>query len=356
MIYKRHYIQFNDLVFDGVEMISEDDPSTGYKYSETEYGFGHGSYSPNKREFPFVRSGSASMTITLRMKRLPCEVRPFYMDFALTQLSRIGKLWAIQNNHIVWAYAKPSNISQSLNSRKDTLEIDVDFFLPEGIWHKADKQKTFLVPYDRCTFMDCYDYHEIQPCISNGCCQCAEAKDMACDCCDCADLEKDMALCYHPDLQSFYDCFESPFRIVYDCVAARKFFGDFYGAEVLGQRFCSDTGVIAGILYSDTVIPTTGVKITLHGKVVNPYIEINGNGNYIVGEYDGILTIYENGEVEFSSDGCHSCEVLPVGAWQVPTGHDYGWVINPGNNRLIIQTGNCCETVCAYIEVDSYTV
>lgn len=48
MIYKRHYIQYNDLVFDEVDMVDEDDYSVSFKTFDSEYGFTHGSYAPYK--------------------------------------------------------------------------------------------------------------------------------------------------------------------------------------------------------------------------------------------------------------------------------------------------------------------
>lgn len=359
MNYKRHLIQYNDLVFDEIDMIAEDDSSASFKTFSQEYGFAHGSYSPYKVKGGLLRSSSVSATITLRMKKMPCEYRPFYREFAIGQLTTQGKLWAVQNDTLVWAYAHVDNIRESQRARNDTVELDVDWTLPEGAWHKADKMKTFLVPYDKCDFMDCYDFKDIQPCFTGDCCHCGNKEAKYCNC-DCNDLTKDMALCYQMErgcckdgLQMFYACDGAGYRIVYNCAAADKFFGDFLG-EHMGQKFCANCGPIAGILYSATELPTKGVKVTLHGKVTNPYIEINGNGNTIKGEYDGILEINHDGSVYFTN-GCGSCDPLPVGNWVVPQGMDYGWTVEQGNNRFIVE-GTCCGTVCAYVEIDELTI
>lgn len=351
MIYERQYIQYNDLVFDEYDMIDDDGQNTSFKSFDSEYGFSHGSYSPYKTRGGLAKPSSVSMTLKFNMKKLLCEHRPFYLRHIKAQLTTQGKLWAVENNTLIWAYADLASYSMQKIGRKEYVEIDVDFNLPEGIWHKANKLKTFLTPYDSCDFMDCYNYHDIEPC---DCCDC-DTPTPICNCCDC--LEKDMALCYHKDLQDFYGRCGSGYRIIYDCEAGDRFFGDFFGAYP-GQRLCAkcDEGIIAGILYSDTDIPTDGVRITLHGKFKNPRIEINGNANQIIGEFDDTLTINPDGSVYTSIDGCGDCGILSVSKWKIPEGNTYGWTVNPGNNKVLIEVGECCGVACAYIEVDALTI
>lgn len=352
MRYERQYIQYNDLVFDDYDMIEDDSQSVSFKQFTSEYGFAHGAYSPHKRRGGLAKAATVSMTLKFHTKKLPCEDRPFYLQHIKTQLDTQGKLWAIENNTMIWAYAELESYNMQKTGRNNYVEIDVDFYLPEGVWHKADKQRTFLTPFDLCDFMDCYDYHEINPC---ECCQCEDDGPGACNCCDC--LEKDMALCYHTDeLQDFYSRCGSGYRVIYDCEAGDRFFGDFYGQHP-GQRLCSECegGIIAGILYSDTDIPTDRVRITLHGQFKNPRIEINGNANVIKATSDDVLIINPDGSVYKGSDSCNCESILPVSAWQIPQGNTYGWTINPGNNRVVIEVGECCGTACAYIEVDSLT-
>lgn len=359
MIYKRHYIQYNDLVFDEVDMVDEDDYSVSFKTFDSEYGFTHGSYAPYKHRGSLIKASSVSMTLTLRMKKLPCSVRPFYRRFVLAQLQEQGKLWAVQDNTLIWAYAYLKGYSESQSVKRDTIEIDIDFALPEGVWHKADKLTTFLVPYDVCDFMDCYEFKDINPCGGDdgNCCDCGtNVETDFCECCDCWQVTKDMALCYHTDdLQKVYDCYGGGFRVVVDCAKGEEFFfNSFYGSTHFGTKLCSSNGYIAGKVYSDTDIPTRGITIMLHGHVKDPYIEINGNGNVIKGEYDGVLTIYPDGTVTSGSDNCVS--TLSVDKWVIPQGMDYGWEIHQGNNRVIIELGDCCQTACAYIMVDSLTI
>lgn len=376
MRYERHYIQYNDLVFDYYDMISEDDYTDKYKYDSESYTFRHGDYVAHKYPYMLADAGSVSLTITLEMKKIPCEYRPYYMDFAKSELSKQGKLWAVENNRIIWAYAFVDEISYIHEVRKNTAQMDVSFVIPEGIWHKADLQKTFLVPYSPCDFMDCMGYKTLQPCREGDCCGCKTEgtitigydyvgtaktgtskvggggetitypREETCECC-CDELEQDMALCYHlREMQDFYSCHNN-YRIVYSCATAEKFFD--HGEEHMGQKLCACDGVIAGHFYSDTNIPTQGVKIVIHGKLHDPMIVINDNANIIRGDYDG-LTIYPDGSV-YTGD-CGGC-LVSASKWDVPSGMDYGWTVYPGENRLVIYGGSCCGAICAYIEIDS---
>lgn len=354
MRFDKRYIQYNNLVFD--EVIS-DGYQSSFKTFESEYGSSHGSYFPQKRKGGLLRASSVTMTLIIHMRVLPCEIRPFYPSFVIEQLTTQGKLWAIQNGTLLWAHAVLTSYYDRANLFNDTLEVDVEFYLPEGVWHKADKQRTFLVPYDPCELMDCYDFQEVQPCKQKDCCNCGPLPKEACDCNCCDDVLKEHALCYNLDKIKDFVCQPADFKVIYDCKKAEEFFnGSFLSDDRMGQKFCATCGeIIAGQFYSETDIPTDGLKITLHGKFKNPYIEINGNGNYIKGEYDGVLEIYGDGKAYFGVEGCEPCELLPVSSWIIPEGMDYGWMVYPRKNRVIIDGGACC-TYCAYIETDPLTI
>lgn len=372
MIYHRRYLQFNDLVLDSYDMIDEriiqTDVST--KISQQDRTYGNGVYSPDKRSYLFTEAINVSMTLYLSMAKLPCDKRPLYRRFVLSELIKPGKLWAVVNNELVWAYAKMTNWAEVNSDRRETIEINLSFLLPEGVWHKADMQRTFLRDYDVCTFMDCTDFKETDPCEndrlkSGDCCaDCggrdADLIDLSCNCCECDTLCKEMALCYRKELlQKVFDpCNASGFQIVYNCGKAQEFFGDVY----LGQKFCEKeacSGLIAANMYANTDIPTSGVDIVLHGHLYNPAITINDNTNIIKGDFEdenGILTIKSNGDVYYRKSDCCEDELLGADAWQIPEGNRYGWELNPGNNRLIIHTNSCCGRACAYVQVDGLTL
>ena len=363
MNYERKYIQYNDLVFDGYEMLGDyDAPSISFKVTTHPRSFTHGSYAPFKRRTFLAEESSVSLTIWLKEKKLRCEDRPFYRSFVLSQLSQHGKLWAVQDNTLIWAYATVTSYGEMVEHYNGKLGIDVDFMLYEGVWHKADKQKTFLHPYDLCSFMDCFDYKEYQTCrdaeLITVCCDCKQEiprpeNDPFCCDCDCNKVSKEMALCYHiDDLQEVYKpCSDFGFRVIYDCEAAEEFFG------IAGQGICTEAchnGMLAGRIYSETDIPTQGISITLVGKMHNPYVEINGNGNWIKGDYDGTLRIMSSGDVYYEN-GCKCDDPLEPDVWKTD-GMTFGWTVVPRYNRVVVNLGACCGKACAYFDIDNLTI
>ena len=366
MEYKRRYLQFNDLVFNGVDMLANSPHTIDFKGDTEEYSFGHGSYDPWKRDYMFAREQNVSLSLTFNMKELPCEYRDFYKQFAIGQLTKPGKLWAVVNNTVVWAYGRATSISESDDAKKNQYRIEVDLILPEGIWHKADKLKTFLVPFDICTFMECLGFKNINPCEydnlgSDGdCCASCMAKrsDEAAYtedcCCCCEEVTKDMALCYYDTQELYAEC-EALYQIVYSCRKGNEFFADKY----LGEKVCTtDTcnNIISGRFYSETEIPTTGYEIVIDGAVHDAQISINGNKNVIKGDYDRLF-IKSNGDVYSETKDKCCKQLLDPSVWVIPTtGDEFGWTIRQGNNSLIVDRGSCCGRACAYIQMDNITI
>ena len=368
MYYEKRYLQFNDLVFDGYDMISDYDEPIQYKGSSTAYSYRHGSYRALKSDYLFVSERQVNMTITLKMRKIPCEYRRFYALFAEQELSKPGRLWAIKNGEILWAMATVNNRRPVNSGRQDEVVWDVEFIIPGGVWHKADKAKTFVLPYDVCSLMDCKGFEDYDPCL-DSCIDCCEScfdkktiKDMRdrCGCCCEGDLKAEMALCYHQhELQAFYGC-DTPYQLVYSCEAAEKFTKE----RALGQRLCVDDicnqSVIAGRIYSNTDIPTENMTITLIGDMLNPRIKINGNTNYIEGEYSGTLTIYPSGDVYYQpcDNECCEPELLDPSVWKIPSGNDYGWTRYPQLNSVIVELNACCSKcglACIYLDHEGIT-
>lgn len=359
MYYKRRYIQFNDFVFDGYDMISESPHQADFKTSSQEYSYGHGSYVAYKQNYPFAKEQSVSITLKLHLTKLPCEYREFYKQFAVSEVLKPGKLWAVVNNELVWAKAHITSYSEGEDALKDEYIINLDLSLPEGVWHKADTHRTFLAPYDVCTYMDCKGFRPKQPC-TDCCLDCMNksaddrANEEDCGCCCCEAITKDMALCNHlNDLQDLYQECAMGWQIKYSCKKGYEFFGD-EGARICTKDTCSN--LIAGMFYSDTEMPTTGIEIVIDGEVKNPMISINDNLNIINGEYYG-LKIKSNGDLySVSKDKC--CEtLLSPAVWDIPSDDMYyGWTVTQGMNRVVIDRGSCCGGACAYIRADSLTV
>lgn len=366
MFYDKRYLQFNNLVFDGYDMLSSSDEQVTYKEVQSQsYSYGHGSYMPYKSDFLYVGSGSVTMTLTFYLKKIPCEDRPFYLNFVDQELGRPGKLWAIKNGEVMWAYASVRNKHQINTNQQWKAEYDVEFTLPEGIWHKADKQKTFVLPYNVCTMMECKGFEKYDPCVASvggdDCCdECLENKFWEdyrdrCFCCCVDAITADMALCYHQkELENFYGC-ETPFQLVYDCLSADKF----KTRDFLGQRLCTkdacEDHMIVGRFYSDTDISTDNVTILIKGQMKNPSITINDNTNIILGEYDGTLRIEPSGDVYYQTDECCDWTLLDPSVWIIPSGNDYGWMVYPQMNRLKVDLNVCCQVACVYIQSDSIT-
>lgn len=357
--FERRYLQFNNLVFDGYDMLSDYDTDISFKGSSQEISYGHGAYRPLKANYLFVNEQTVSMTLTLRMKKIPCEYRPYYIQFAKEELTKPGKLWAIENNEILWANAVVTSMSPEYAHQRNKVVFVVNFAIPGGVWHKADKQKTFLVPWDICTFMECKGYQTLQPCKGYGdnCCPCVTLPpvDEDCSCC-CDELTQDMQLCYHLDeLEHFYDC-DIPWQLVYDCIHAEKFSKE----KFLGQKICvkdiCDDNVIAGRFYSETDIPTQDITIVIDGHMYNPWVTINGNTNIIKGEYDGSLIIKSNGDVYYQKSECCQQELLDPSIWIVPSNNTYGWTVNPGVNSIVVRLNACCGRTCVYIQDNPITM
>lgn len=354
MMYSKRYIQYNDLPFDSYDMLaSYDDTTVSFKTSGTSYTFKHGSYYGLKKEHGLISESSASFTLKLNMKKLNCEDRIHFVQWATNELTKAGKLWAVKNNEMIWAYAIPDNVSQ-VNSDEDYAEFDVDLILPEGIWHKADKQKTFLLQYDLCDWSNCHDFKDIDPCAKDDCCTC-NTNNLSVACCDCDCVSAEDALCNFTDMQFFYGCSGSGYRVVYDCIKGEQLFTNEL-KPALGQKICSKecSPVIAGLVYAATDIPTDSYTITLNGTFTNPSITINGNENILNGEYNGQLVITGEGTATLYTDCCAT--EIDITKWEIPTGNDFLWEFKQGNNSIIIDTGNCCDTDCAYIQIDNLTI
>lgn len=362
MYYEKRYLQFNNLVFDGYDMLSDYSEDTTYKGSSQAYSYGHGAYMPFKSDYLYIEEKSVSMTITLKTKKLPCEYREYYVRFAEQELGRPGRLWAIKNNEIIWAMAYVKRIAPINSMRQNEAVYDIEFGIPGGVWHKADKLKTFVLPYDVCLFMECKGYKTLKPCkdktFGDCCLDCLDNKalteakfDERCFCCCVDEICPDMALCYHlDDLQGFYSC-DVPYQLVYDCFKAEQF----SDAKYLGQRICtkdSCSNIIAGRFYSETDIPTEDVTIVIDGQMKNPAITINGNTNIIKGEYEALM-IKSNGDVYSLTECCET--LLDPSVWEVPSGENYGWTVYPQENSIMVNLNVCCGVSCVYVQDSAIT-
>ena len=233
---------------------------------------------------------------------------------------------------------------------------------------KADKLKTFLLPYNACNMLDEAEFADFNPCskLKDCCLDCIEknavsdSKGSLCGrCCD--DITVDMMLCFHDDLQDFYGC-ETPYQLLYDCDKALKFINEITHEDTFGQKFCvkdfCEDSVISGRFYSETDLPTKDITLTIIGTMHNPWITINGNTNIIEGDYEGRLTIYPSGDIYYLPKGKdEACEeLLDPSVWVIPEGMDYQWEIVPQWNGFSIKLNACCDRTCVYIDHQPLTI
>lgn len=347
--YKR-YVQFNDLVIDSTDMITSASYKQDTKTETEEYSFGHGSYYRLPRPQQFLTEAELSITLHIDYRKIPRESRKFLKSFINLQLLKGGKIWAIQDNQLLWAYAFVSSFGEEYTYYKGFYSVDVDFVLPEGIWHIADRQSTYLIPYDSCTFLDEYDFREDDSC---GCdCNACETNNPNGNMCWDVCLEKENSLCELYGSGNIYKLFQNcgiSQRIVYDCESAKRFFGDNLGVKLSKEDACKS--VIAGRFYSNTVIDTDNVEITLTGKWQSPTININGTVMTIHGDYDGTLKIYEDGTVEYADKDCCKFEQVEFDNIEFS---DYSFTVHHGENSVIVE-GGCCSSGAIYIKADALT-
>lgn len=351
----RTYVQYNDLVFSSADTIESASYRVSTKGDSHEYSFGHGSYDPEKAEYLFMTEGSLSLTINMNYRLFRKEDRKHIGDYMKLNLVKSGRIWAIQDDKLLWAYARPTEFSEVYEYFKDHYSMDVDFRLREGYWHIADLKNVFLVPYDNCNFTDDYDFREINEC-EDCCTSCPKDHEERCASCldDCGNLcEQDSACSMSKEeLNNFLKCGKS-YKIVYNCNRANQLFGE----KTLGTKICKKDiceSVIAGKFYSDSVLPTTLVTVTLTGKWQDPIININGTKKMIKGDYDGRLTMYPNGDVTYLEGEDECCPEIELDLDDIVLLNDFSFTVHQGMNRITVE-GGCCEMACAYINVDSLT-
>lgn len=352
---KRKYTQFNDLVITDYQITT--DYSVSFKTESNNYYYGHGSQPYVLNNDQLLQSQTLSLTLRLSTSQIRCHELPLYNEHILVQLQKAGKLWAIESNRVLWAYASVTDYSVTHNPNNDMIVMDVSFFLHEGYWHIADPMKVFLQEYRYCDFNINDDYIILdkecgeEPCQEICDALCIPENQQALCCLECSDFLD--TLC-SVDKSLYTNC-EPRYKFEYNCEKALTLYGN---TLLKGQRICKSsgcTGNIVGRFYSDTIKETKGIKLLLSGQVSNPFITLNGNSLQVMGDYDGYLTVGGNKEVIYQSDACCVPESIEIDKVITPIGSTFGLTVKHGWNELIIETGNCCEMVCAYITVDAIT-
>ena len=355
----RQYIQFNDLVFTA-DTITSAEYKVSSKVTTHPYSFKHGSYAPFKSEQLLLEEGTLGLTIHIDYRKYRKEDRKYLKDFIRLNIFKAGRIWAIEDNKILWAYAYVTDYSDTYSKYKGYISIDLDFNLYEGYWHIADMKKIFLVPFNTCDALEGYDFKdELLECV-DCCAKCGDKDpDNYCEECTahCEDLTEENNACVVGEnvMKEFLECTES-YKIVYDCKLANKIFGDKMNGKKLCKKDYCDTA-IAGKIYYPSVLSSEFVDITLTGKWQNPTIDINGDKLTILGDYDGTLKVGQDGSVTYQGWDEKCCPVQDIDfndtEWDSEQG--YGFLIHQGKNRIVVR-GSCCEMGCIYVNVDSITM
>ena len=359
MFQTRKYVQFNELVIDNYDMIASANLGGGFKTTTIPFSFTHGSYAPLKGQDQFSREQSLTMTLRLNTKKLTCDQREFYKRYVQQNLIRAGKLWAVEGNQLLWTHAFVRDFGEAYMLDETTVYIDIDLVLYEGIWRKADPRKTFFQPYDVCRFEEIHHFRNLPEC--SDCCLCLPTGERCPSCLtDCEFLNAENSLCeMHAEvIAAFYRHCTDSFRIIHNCEVGFNIWG---AEHMLGHKLCKEDPckhLIAGEFYSDTLLDTRNVTITLIGTFENPAITVNGNTMVINGTFNGRLVLNANGEMIYIEDECcpSQSKRLPLGDLQIPEGNTFGFVVRNGMNQVIVETNNCCDPVCIFIKEERLTI
>lgn len=360
---KRKYTQFNDLVFDDYDRTTDYSATFRVETSPRVYSSG---------DIPLLRSGtqhvdaqSLSLVVKINIKSLVCDERVLVKQYILTNLNKPGRLWAVEGDEILWAWAVVEDMEEITDSDLNYIQLTLNFLIWEGVWHKADPMKTFFYPYRLCDFNACNDYQTVRsrcnPGGAEGCIECNGACDSpatGCNRCHCNCEEPYLTLCgdRQEAVRGLHSACSPEYRISYDCKLANRIWR---AEELLGQKFCKSDwcdSMLTVRFYSDTIQDTTGVSFTIKGYVKNPYLALNGNSLQINGEYDGLLTVTGGGEVYYQLDSCCEPEPLDPNMISIPLGSTLGQTVHNGWNTLHIETNECCDMVCVFVKTDSITI
>ena len=361
----RRFIQYNDLVFSGTEAINSSPSETiTTKYETTEYMFRNGSYWKITGDQVLLKDDKITLDISIRTTDWDMVNIQAHQDFIKDNLLTVGKLWAIDTGgQLIWCNAILDSYTPTYEwTMRDNgyLSFQVAFTNPDAVWHKADGYTTFLLPYADCNFVNM-----IASCFQNATCQafCQTSRTLngTCEDCakDCCELSKAISLCeVQGDMWlSFYQKCNSDYRIIHNCELGRERFGN---ERLWGESHCDACvdGAWSTKFYSDTVVESRDVTITLQGKFKDPRIMINDTMVKLKGTYDqGYLSISSTGLVQsFSCPTDALCgEAEVVSNENLTLCDNVWWHIKRGYNIISVD-GVTSESFCVFIDYERLTI
>lgn len=283
-VYPRVFLQFNQLVFEGMDTVLNSSSTGDYKTEFKDYTFENGAYFNQGIDCNHLLTGvqDLNLTIMLPFKRLTGLQVASYHEYIQTNLSRVGKLWAVDTGGVlIWAWAVPNHPPHSdyILTNSKSLTIPMSFTLPEGFWHRADTENIYLEPYEMSEFAT-IDFHANYSYMSRGA--------VEHDTCSCGSL--DVRWKYNNTVYNPYERCNNPFRIIEKCEAKRNPSGwEFQELDCVG---------INGTYEARTVYPAP-TQVTLLGRFTNPSVTIQDTNIRLKGSYYGKLE-FKKGEVIYS--------------------------------------------------------
>lgn len=351
---KRRYLQFNELVFDSYEV--NIDYAVSFRSATVPYAYGSGSLPSVRKGTQLVGEQSLSLTIRQSTKDVPCDQYYLYKQYILTNITKPGRIWAVEGKNVLWAYAFVADYSELYDDGLGYFELSVDFVIWEGFWHRADKRKVFFYPYNTCHFNLGDDYQEE---VGDCCCgECPVDLGFSCGKCldECNSVVETLCESEAEIIPGLYTTCTPEYKLRYDCDLALKRWGEegLWGNKVCKDAICEE--MIDGRFFSDTILDTNGIVLTITGKLKNPYLVLNENAVLIKGEYNGTLTVTGLGEMTYQTDPCCEPEALDPNLMEVPYGSTFGMTVHHGWNTIHLETGDCCSMACVYYKIDAITI
>ena len=332
-------VQFNELVFNHTAYIEErPEIQTEFKNSTNSFANAHGDYSPERCGPRKVNSKKFDITLMIDKSKFPCEDREIVEQFVLDNLYKVGRLWAIQGDILLWSLAKVLSISEGYDEKRGFLSFNVTFYLPEGIWHIADETSTYFEDYYQCEVTECYSALERELC---DCCLCNIKLAPVKRCPPC----KGEQLCEVPKnklSEVIGNCGNNK-KINYSCCAQSE-----------TAKAYSEYGSTTAFLQFEgkTLYETDDIVLEICGTFTNLGINWNGRQSILEGIYTG-ETIINSGIVQnncnaldidkFHGDcvnnaDCQSGDCGPshpkVGI-SGASGGIVSWTVNKGTNNVI---------------------
>lgn len=360
----RRFIQYNDLVFEGTESINSTPSETiTTKYVTSDYMFQNGALAKVSGEQVLIKDDKITLDLAIRTTDWDLVNIRAHQDFIKDSLITVGRLWAMDTGgQLIWAECILDSYTPTYEwtLRDDGyILFQVAFTNPSGVWHKANGSTTWLLPYASCSFVNM-----IASCYQNATCQsfCMESNTLRghCDDCNlhCCDLSNAVSLCELSDeiAMDFYNRCNSKWRIVHNCELGRETFGN---ERLWGEAHCDVCvdGTWADSFYSDTVVRSKRVTITLQGRFKDPSILINDTKVDLKGEYnDGYVSISSDGKVyTFEEPHRSDCDPTKVGNENLTLCDNRWWSIHRGYNQIAIR-GITSESFCVYIDYERITI